>query len=392
MNNDILIDNDYYIIDNPYKDEFHIAIYYILENKCKIIVRRLDDEGWGQDLKIKIIDREHNDNFDKISLGSSEKNVKIWEIYTTINLNPIKYNETQLIPKVIIQTSNYNMNRNIYHYNSIISFVELNPEYEYKFYNDNDCRQFLIDNYKDDEDFKNIVDAFDIIIPGPIRSDLFRYAYLYKYGGCYFDCKMIIFKPLNKIIDSNDTLILCDENEDLNNCMIMIEKKNVHILEMLKVTINNIINLDKGSDSRMVSGSKRFSNIFNNLANIKKLYKNGENIFYNNDRLLKYNYKDYYKNYYNTELDVNYLWSNNKFFYKDPEIIFDYKFYFFPNSYGDTFKIKHLKNNFFIVQRLDADCGWGQQLKLKVINNKTGQLYNILIGDSNDNEKPFIIE
>jgi mannosyltransferase OCH1-like enzyme len=392
---DKLINNKYFIIDNPHKDLFNIAIYYLSENKCKIIIRRLDHDSWGQDLKIKIMDINNN-NFEKISLGSCDNNLKMFDIYTNIKLFPIEY-KNQIIPKVIIQTSNYEMNRNIYHYNAIISFVELNPEYEYKFFTDNDCRRFLIDNYKDETFYEDIINAFDIIIPGPIKADIFRYAYLYKNGGCYFDCKMILMKPLNNIISENDDIILCNDNGTLSNSIIMTNKNNNLILEILKTTINNISKFNKGYDSRSISGGKTFHNIFNNVTN--KLLKNGENIYMINEDIndheniiLKYNYKDYYNNYYDTERDISYLWNNNNFFFKDCENIIDYKFFFYPNDYNDKFKIKHLKYNIFIIQRIDDNIGWGQQLKLKVINTLTDDTYNIFIGNSDDNERPFVIE
>ena len=236
-NNDILIKNNYYVTDNPHNDEFHVAIYYIANNKCKIIVRRLDSAEWGQDLKIQIMDID-NIHYEKISLGSCDENLKVVDIYTNIILHQTVYHD-QLIPKVIIQTSNENMNKSVFHYNSIISFVELNPEYEYKFFNDDDCRKYIVDNFKD------IIDVYDLLVPGKIKADLFKYAYLYNNGGCYFNCKTILFKPLNKIIKVQDKIILYSDNNVLKDGIILIEKKNkgrykdVYLLKM-KI-VNNAI-------------------------------------------------------------------------------------------------------------------------------------------------------
>lgn len=139
-----LIKNNYFITDNDFNDDFSIIIYYLADNKCKIIIRRLDDYCWGQDLKIKIMTIDDTE-YEKISLGSCDENFKIIEFYTNILLYKIDYID-QLIPKVIVQTSNYDMNLNIYHYNSIMTFIDLNPEYEYKFFTDDECRQFIKNN------------------------------------------------------------------------------------------------------------------------------------------------------------------------------------------------------------------------------------------------------
>ena len=153
MINDILIKNNYYIIENNFNEQFHIALYYLDENKCKAIIRRLDNNNWAQNLKIKIIDFEYDD-FENISLGSSDESFKVLDIYTRIKLYKMDYNINQKIPKVIIQTSNYNSDVNIYHYNSIVSLIELNPEYEYQFFEDADCRKFIEDNF-DDQNFND---------------------------------------------------------------------------------------------------------------------------------------------------------------------------------------------------------------------------------------------
>ena len=387
--NDVLILNKYHITDNHHKDEFHIAIYYIMNNKCKIIIRRLDCDSWGQDVKIKIFDINDSNLFEKISIGSCDENFKIIEIYTNIKLFPNEYNE-QSIPKVIIQTSNYNMNKNIYHYNSIISFIELNPEYEYKFFNDNECRNFLLEC----NDIENILEAFDSLTCGPMKADLFRYAYLFKNGGCYFDCKMILLKPLSSLIDKIDTLILFNDSDILSNSMILCEKNNKYILNVLNKAIDNILKKNKCNESRMISGGKMFHNIMINDSNLKiKLIKSGDYIInVEKNIFLKYNYKDYYINYYNTINDINYLWNKDELFFKNHEKILTYLFYFYPNDYNDKFKIKHLKYNIFIIQRIDDIYGWGQELKLKVINKETETMYNIYIGNSDDNEKPFVVE
>ena len=113
--NNYLIKNDYYIFENHFKDEFNIVIYFITNNKCKILIRRLDCIGWGQDLKIKLMDI-NGFKFEKVSLGSSDENLKIIEIYTNITLykNDIFDISESTIPKIIVQTCNDIMNKNIY--------------------------------------------------------------------------------------------------------------------------------------------------------------------------------------------------------------------------------------------------------------------------------------
>ena len=414
--NELLIKNDYYIIDNPFNDEFLITIYYKDPNKCKIIIRRLDDIiGWGQDLKIKIMNNT-NYKYEKISLGSSYENSKIIEYYTNILLveenNDIK--SEQIIPKIIIQVSNENMNKNLFHYNSIMSFIELNPEYQYKYFNDNDCRDFIqkYDNNINDEnifniDFtkENILKAYDLLIPMSLKADLFKYYYLYVIGGCYFDCKVILNIPLSKIINNDDKVILCSENNFFYDGLICIEPKNELIYNCLKETVNNIINRNKCTNPYLTCGKELFYKHFNNSYGIKLEKKNDYINFINNGNnrnngnnkyVLKSFYKKYYDNYYNTEKDRHYMWVKNLYFYIDLDFIkndfIEMIFYIYPNIIDDKFKIYYEKNDIFKIKRIDKNEGWGASVKLKIIDILRNNIYYIDVGHSYENEKYFIIK
>jgi hypothetical protein len=79
--------NNYEEVKDHYKDVFSIIIYYLEENLCKIIVRRLDENsGWGKDLKIILYSTDNNDIKQTISIGSHTNNTKIIEISTDIIL------------------------------------------------------------------------------------------------------------------------------------------------------------------------------------------------------------------------------------------------------------------------------------------------------------------
>jgi mannosyltransferase OCH1-like enzyme len=120
--------------------------------------------------------RIHINTTDKnitISIGSSESNCKIFDIYTFIELYPIVYSE-QKIPKRIIQTSVNNSCKNIYNYNAFMTFIELNPEYEYYFFDNNDVKKFIRDNFDEE-----VLEAYDTLVPGSYKADLFRACVLY---------------------------------------------------------------------------------------------------------------------------------------------------------------------------------------------------------------------
>jgi hypothetical protein len=59
-----------------------------------------------------------------------------------------------------------------------------NPEFTYTLFDDSDCREFIV-KYFD----SSVVDAFDKLVPGAFKADLWRYCVLYIHGGIYLDIK-----------------------------------------------------------------------------------------------------------------------------------------------------------------------------------------------------------
>jgi len=79
------------------------------------------------------------------------------------------------------------------------------PEFEYRFYSDQDCLNFIKNNFE-----SNVLDAYNCINPeySAAKADIFRYCLLYKYGGVYLDIKSKINFDLKYIIGPNDDCIL----------------------------------------------------------------------------------------------------------------------------------------------------------------------------------------
>lgn len=303
--NDIPIKNKAKLV-NCANDDFHIAIYYIENNKCKIIIRRLDsDSGWGLNLKLKIFSVK-DFNSEIISLGSSDANCKILHFYTDIFIEP--YNENsikQCIPKIIFQTTHSKNIENIAHYNSIMTFIELNPEYQYRIFDDNDSRLFVKDHFKEDP---NIIKAYDMLISGAFKADLFRYCYLYINGGCYFDCKSILRKPLREIINPSDDFILCkDIGKGYYNAIMMSVPQNNFIMDLIKESTDNIINFNK----KFNINHHDFNNVDNilSLTGPVLLYNVlSNNPLFNKNKIIKLKHchnTTYYHNYMRLYIEYN---------------------------------------------------------------------------------------
>lgn len=418
--NDILIKNNYKLLNNDNID-FHIAIYKINDFKIKIILRRLDNEsGWNNNLILNIYDENTSDSKNNkkqiINIGSSTENFKILLKDTIIQIYEKSFDkENEKISKIIIQTGQNNCFKNILHFNSVMSFVELNPEYTYIYYSDIDGRKFLREFYSNDVNY-----AYDILVPGAFKADLLRYCLLYHYGGCYFDCKQILRRPINTFLNNDKTLVLCNDviENALLNAVIFSQKKNNILEKTIKDCVYNIIN-KLGKSPLDVTGPLFF------YKSIKK-YINKDNLLLQNNRPIN-NFSDFtndyinnnitlietsevilnrfFKGYYDNYLNINHygkLFYNNEIYYKNIQIINNTKICIYPNKFNDkfTFNIKSINTDDsdkskkiynIIVKRIDSNSGWYFPLKILLINEEYQDiLYEV--GSSDKNKKNIFIQ
>jgi mannosyltransferase OCH1-like enzyme len=389
---DLVIKNKYEIIKNyPSPDDFHIVIYYIQDYKCKIIVRRLDEDGgWGLNLLLDIYDVKNYNDKETISIGSSNYNEKIIHIYTHVELQPINYDYKQKIPKKIIQTARTNKYNSILHYNAIQSFIELNPEYEYYFFTDIECREFIKNNFDQD-----LLYTYDMLLPGAYKADLFRYCYLYINGGCYFDNKALLRVPLRDIIEEDFVNIYCKDTLDdlMFNAIIMTDKLSEDLKKSYEEVVENVKSGFYGSTSLDPTGPKLFNKYTHDKNVILKHEVNGT--YYNGSRIIIKNknnklfsnthYKGYYYNPNTKRDDYNNMFFRREIYFKD-YIKYNEKYTIlqYPSQFDDKFSYEIINDNNFEMKviRTDKDEGWGQPLKIKIINNSTNEETIKYIGSS----------
>lgn len=388
---DVPVKNKYDVINNITNDDFHVVIYFIDKNNCNIVVRRLDEvTGWAQNLIIRIYSVNDNSYYD-IIIGASDENYKLYDATVNIILEPVNLNYKQVIPKTIIQTGpSHEMP--LLKYNSIMTFIELNPEYEYKFFDDILCRKFIRENFDE-----HILGAYDMLVPGAFKADLFRYCYLYINGGCYFDCKMILREPLRNFVDKTAELILCkDQGLPVRyyNAVILSAKKllNSTIVACVKNIYSNLIT----NDSLMITGPQLFYNSLDNknkivpmvhFINGKDWTKNyryiGVKLLGTNTTILNKFYKGYYESIGNNHYSV--LNKKKEVYYKNKQIVDRYIIYTYPNSNKETFTFS-IDTSFFgnesVIVKHNGKDGWNFDLKIKLIDVTTDKEKIINVGGS----------
>jgi mannosyltransferase OCH1-like enzyme len=312
------------------------VIYYLNPRKIKVILRNCGSEGgWSQNIHISIQDLKNPKKYLTVSCGSSNYNCKKINIYLEKENNFISDNDenasfyidyqkydssitstssysfsTQLIPKTIIQTYENNEFHNIYHYNAVMTFLELNPEYTYKFFNDQDCYDYMKQNFSPE-----IFNAYTSLVPKAYQADLFRYCIIYKEGGCYFDNKYILRKPLDSFIKPIDKNVFClDRFEGLmfNSIVISISNQD-YLKNIIDRVVKNVQQKFYGRGPLHPTGPKLFYEYVKNENVIfQHMSKNPSNDYLNNFVSLikspsQIYFHKFYKGYYQNNTSKRYI-------------------------------------------------------------------------------------
>ena len=84
----------------------------------------------------------------------------------------------------------------------------LGPSVQYKFYNDDDCRNYI--KMHCNPDVLKAYDMLDPVYSGAMRADLWRYCVMYHDGGLYLDIKSVIkTNPFNIFKNNRPTFFGC---------------------------------------------------------------------------------------------------------------------------------------------------------------------------------------
>jgi mannosyltransferase OCH1-like enzyme len=202
------------------------------------------------------------------------------------------------IPKNIYQTHNSinYINTKPKLVKSLTSWVKHTKEFNYFFYNNEMCDDFIKNNF-DEKVYK----AYSILPIPVMKADLWRYCIIYHYGGIYADTDTVC--KINPNIFINDSLLTIVPENETHLCQwVFSAPKNSPILKsIIDLSVERILNTPiKGEHIiHYLTGPALFTDgiekylIENNypIFDNKKNYHN-----YPNPILLVFNYNNFHKN------------------------------------------------------------------------------------------------
>ena len=103
--------------------------------------------------------------------------------------------QPRLIPRIIHQTWFEDLTPDRYPDLVRLQNSWVATGWDYRFYNDEDARLFVVKNYP-----KRFSDAYDSILPGAFKADFFRYLVLLVHGGIYADIDVLLDSTLDSFV------------------------------------------------------------------------------------------------------------------------------------------------------------------------------------------------
>ena len=151
----------------------------------------------------------------------------------------------------------------------INSFLQLNPGYEYKLYDDKDMDYFVNEYYKGE-----IADCYNKLNIIVAKADFWRYLIIYKYGGIYLDMDSCIEKNLSELIkDEDEAIITAEGNPNIYVQWCLIFKKEHPILKRtIEIVVDNIKNNKYPNNIMRMTGPIAFTEAINQIH--KELFNN----------------------------------------------------------------------------------------------------------------------
>ena len=138
----------------------------------------------------------------------------------------------------------------------------LNPGHLLFYFDDDDCRQFMADYYPD------YLADYDAIVPTAYKADIWRYAVLSKFGGCYADLTQLIEVPYHQLCQGVTGVFCRDHGDNLNslyNAVICSAPNDPIVNEALRISIRNIRNRYYGGNTLAITGPIVLGRAYKNL-------------------------------------------------------------------------------------------------------------------------------
>ena len=184
---------------------------------------------------------------------------------------PLKQNYNPVIPLIIYQTW-HTKNLPPLMENAVNKIKLLNPRFNYQLFDDYDCREFIKNNFH-----ISVLHAYDSLIPGAYKADLWRYCILYKKGGIYLDIKYIPHNGFRFIsLTEKEHFVYDIDGINIYNALMVTKPNNKILLKAIYKIVDNVKNKVYGTSCLQPTGpvllKEACNDEDNNIVDMKHKY------------------------------------------------------------------------------------------------------------------------
>lgn len=196
--------------------------------------------------------------------------------------------------------------------------VRNNPEIKVHLYDEPECRSFIETHFH-----KNVVEAYDTLVPCSYKSDLWRFCILYIQGGIYMDIK---YKPMNGFrfigLTDKEHFVRDADPENVYTALMVTMPRNEKLLHCIHQIVQNVKTRYYGTCPLEPTGPKLLKRYFTptEKENMKlyHAYKDSINKYYivYHDRIILQFYDHYREEQSNHQKKKRYidLWLEKKIY------------------------------------------------------------------------------
>ena len=166
------------------------------------------------------------------------------------------------IPAKIFQGFNHSVLDDDY-YRHISHTLELNPNYEYHFHDTISAQKLIRENFE-----PRVLQAYNDLVPGAYRGDLWRLCALYIHGGVYMDLKLVPFLSFDELIDPQTDLVLAVEKfgfeysqASIGNGFIAATPRHMIIKKYIEEIVNRVEARYYGRNPWDITGPRVFATV-----------------------------------------------------------------------------------------------------------------------------------
>ena len=170
-------------------------------------------------------------------------------------------------------------------YLAIKSIKNNNPRFRHYLFDDNECREFIKNNFDSE-----VLNAYNKLIPGAYKADLWRYCILYKMGGIYLDIKYTPIKNFKffNLLD-REYFVLDNGGGGIYNALMVCKPGNEILLKAINKIVENVKHRYYGSNYLEPTGPNLLIKYFSEQEKNSLILKHKLVGPVDSDKLITYN-------------------------------------------------------------------------------------------------------